>query len=168
MMASFNLSVSFSLLLYEGSSRVLKQVCDVGSLLLSVPSLWMMQRKLPKPPIGALSLPVKNLRNLRFSSSSITSLTTSHSHLTTCERNHCFRPLVSLHSCFAMVPHMLQMMLVANTFRSISCFAAMHSLCILCAIASTVVCCHGAEAIHLYGRNDKPARNRGLTLCSGL
>ena len=38
MIASFSLSVSFSLLLYEGSSRVLKQVCDVGSLLLSVPS----------------------------------------------------------------------------------------------------------------------------------
>lgn len=54
MTASFILSSIFSLLLYSGNRRVLKQVWLVGSLLLSGPSRWMMHFRLPRPPIGDL------------------------------------------------------------------------------------------------------------------
>ena len=72
-----------SLEAYAGSSSVLKQVCEVGSLEESGPSRWMTQRRLPRPPMGARSLPVKNFKNRRFSSS-FSSRTISHNHRTTC------------------------------------------------------------------------------------
>ena len=70
---------------YAGSSSVLKHVWLVGSLGESPPSRWITQRRLPRPPMGARSLPVKNLRKRRASSPS-SSCTIAHSHCTACAR----------------------------------------------------------------------------------
>mmetsp|Transcript_305 Transcript_305/g.782 ORF Transcript_305/g.782 Transcript_305/m.782 type:complete len:227 (-) Transcript_305:966-1646(-) len=68
---------------YSGSRSVLKQVWLVGSFPLSGPLRCTMQRSRPRPPMGARSDPVKNFRNLRFSSKSSSCLTISHSQRTT-------------------------------------------------------------------------------------
>jgi hypothetical protein len=57
----------------------LKQVCAEGSLSLSSPCLPIYNLTLPRPNIGALSLPVQKARNLFFYSSVI-SCTISQSH----------------------------------------------------------------------------------------
>lgn len=66
-MASLRSCSSFSFDEYSGRTNVLKHVWLVGSFPLSVPSRWMTVRMLPRPPMGARSLPVKNLRNCCFS-----------------------------------------------------------------------------------------------------
>lgn len=54
MTASLMRASILDLLLYSGSSSVLKHVWLVGSLLLSGPSRWMTHLSAPRPPMGAL------------------------------------------------------------------------------------------------------------------
>jgi hypothetical protein len=57
----------------------------VGSLVELPPLRWMTQRRLPRPPMGARSEPVKNFRKRRCSSLP-SSRTIDHSHCTACAR----------------------------------------------------------------------------------